>query len=81
MYIDWVVRFLPFLVLVLLLNLLFLFHLPMPVKHLSGSKEYFTKMYAELGTMRLGEKISLVLFVTATVLAFIRPFMQPGCQH
>lgn len=30
-------------------------------------------MYAELGTMRLGEKISLVLFVTATVLAFIRP--------
>lgn len=60
MYIDWVVRFLPLLVLVLLLNLFFLFHLPVPVKRLAG-------------TIRLGEKISLVLFVAATLLAFIRP--------
>ena len=30
-------------------------------------------MYAQLGTIRLGEKISLVLFVAATLLAFIRP--------
>lgn len=73
MYIDWVVRFLPFLVLVLLLNLLFLFHLPLPVKRLAGSREYFTEMYAQLGQIRLGEKISLVLFAAATLLAFIRP--------
>lgn len=73
MYIDWVVRFLPLLVLVLLLNLFFLFHLPVPVKHLAGTSEYFKEMYAQLGTIRLGEKISLVLFVAATLLAFIRP--------
>ena len=30
-------------------------------------------MYAQLGTIRLGEKISLVLFAAATLLAFIRP--------
>ena len=73
MYIDWVVRFLPLLVLVLLLNLFFLFHLPVPVKRLAGTSEYFKEMYAQLGTIRLGEKISLVLFVAATLLAFIRP--------
>ena len=73
MYIDWVVRFLPLLVLVLLLNLFFLFHLPVPVKHLAGTSEYFKEMYVQLGTIRLGEKISLVLFVAATLLAFIRP--------
>ena len=33
----------------------------------------FKEMYAQLGTIRLGEKISLVLFVAATLLAFIRP--------
>lgn len=56
MYIDWVVRFLPLLVLILLLNLFFLFHLPVPVKHLAGTSEYFKEMYAQLGTIRLGEK-------------------------
>lgn len=73
MYIDWVLRFLPFLILVVLLNLFFLFHLPLPVKKLAGTKEYFLGMYAKLGPIRLGEKISLVLFVTATLLAFVRP--------
>ena len=82
MYIDWVMRFLPLLVLVLLLNLFFLFHLPVPVKRLAGTSEYFKEMYAQLGTIRLGEKISLVLFAVraapgsfaaATLLAFIRP--------
>ena len=45
----------------------------MPVKRLAGTSEYFKEMYAQLGTIRLGEKISLVLFVAATLLAFIRP--------
>ena len=70
MYIDWVMRFLPLLVLVLLLNLFFLFHLPVPVKRLAGTSEYFKEMYAQLGTIRLGEKISLVLFVAATLAGF-----------
>ena len=46
----------------------------------------FKEMYAQLGTIRLGEKISLVLFVAATLLAFIRPLyagwlpaLKPAC--
>lgn len=73
MYVDWLARFLPFLVLVVLLNWLYLLHLPMPIKHLAGTRQYFKEMYAQLGRMRFGEKISLTLFVAATLLAFMRP--------
>ena len=73
MYINWITRFLPFLFLVVLLNWLYLLHLPAPVKQLNGTKQYFQEMYDQLGGMRFGEKISLTLFVTATLLAFLRP--------
>lgn len=73
MYIDWIARFLPFLFVVVLLNWLYLLHLPMPVKQLTGTKQYFKEMYDALGSMRFGEKISLTLFITATALAFARP--------
>lgn len=73
MYIDWVIRFLPLLVVILLLILLFLLHLPLPVKNLSGGKEYFRNAYAQLGPMSTGEKLGLWLFLSATILAFMRP--------
>lgn len=73
MYIDWVARFLPFLALVVLLNWFYLLHLPLPVKELTGTKGYFQEKYEQLGSMRFGEKLSLTLFVTATLLAFARP--------
>ena len=77
MYIDWVVRFLPLLVLVLLLNLFFLFHLPVPVKHLAGTSEYFKEMYAQLDPAELfknGLLLSLcsVLLITVVGYLFIR---------
>ncbi len=73
MYIDWVTRFVPILILVFLLNLFFLWQLKIPAKELNGTKEFFRKMYADFGPMRRGEKIGLVLFSLATLLAFIRP--------
>ena len=73
MYVDWIIRFLPLLFIILLFILLFLLRLPMPVEHLEGGKEYFRRVYAELGPMKKGEKLGLWLFALATVLAFIRP--------
>ena len=73
MYIDWIIRFLPLLFIILLFILVFLLHLPMPVKYLEGSKEYFRSVYTKLGPMKKGEKLGLWLFVLATFLAFIRP--------
>ena len=83
MYIDWVIRFLPFLLLILALNLIFLFSLKLPVKHIKGTKNYFMKMYSELGVLKQSEKISLGLFLAATLLSFIRPLyaeLLPGMK-
>ncbi len=73
MYVDWFVRFLPFLFLLCLVNLFFLLYKPLPVKHLAGSREYFDGLRKELGPMKRMEKVSFCLFFAATVLAFARP--------
>ena len=68
MYVDWIIRFLPLLFIILLFILAFLLRLPMPIAHLEGGKEYFRSVYAELGPMKKGEKLGLWLFALATVL-------------
>lgn len=73
MYVDWIVRFMPLLLLIMLFILFFLLRLPMPVAQLEGGKEYFRSVYARLGPMKRGEKLGLWLFILATVLAFVRP--------
>lgn len=73
MYIDWVVRMLPFLIVMLAVISVYLFSIKLSVKHLDGTKEYFQSMYKDLGKMKKGEKISAMLFLAATTLAFIRP--------
>ena len=73
MYIDWVSRFLPFLILTMLLNLVILLSIKLPVKKLANTKSYFQDMYKQLGPMSKGEKIGLGLFIISTVLAFARP--------
>lgn len=55
MYVDWVIRFLPLLFIIMLLILAYLLHLPLPVKRLDGGKEYFRAAYAKLGPMSRGE--------------------------
>lgn len=50
---------------------------------LAGSKEYFLTEYKKMGKMSKEEKWSLVLFVTATILAFTRSLYQnvfPGLK-
>lgn len=73
MYIDWVIRFAPFLLIILLLNMFYLFSIKLSVDRIEGSTEYFHSMYKKMGAMKKGEKISLTLFLIATALAFFRP--------
>lgn len=73
MYIDWVIRFLPFLIIILFMNLIYLFSIKLSVDSIAGSSEYFNKIYREMGKMKKGEKMSFLLFFVATILAFIRP--------
>ena len=73
MYIDWMGRFIPFLLITLLLNLVWLVGIRTPIQRLSDTKEYFDRLNDELGVMKKGEWIGLVLFTVATVAAFARP--------
>ena len=73
MYVDWLIRFLPLLFIIMLLIMAYLLHLPLPVKRLDGGKEYFRAAYDKLGPMSRGEKLGLWLFILATGLAFVRP--------
>lgn len=73
MYVDWVVRFLPFLILTMLLNLIILLGIKLPVQKIANPKSYFKGLYDDLGPMSKGERLGLGLFVVATVLAFARP--------
>lgn len=73
MYVDWVIRFVPILAIILVVNLLYLYSIKLPITHVKGTKDYFRKQYAELSSMQYGEKISLALFIIATVLSFVRP--------
>lgn len=73
MYIDWVVRLCPVVLVMLLLNLVYLFAVKVPVKQLPGTRDYFKEKYQDLGKMGKGEKISLVIFLLAIVASFLRP--------
>ncbi len=72
-YIDWIVRVAPYFILATLLLLAVMLYISSDVKSLNGTKEYFTKAYKELGAMKRDEKISLVLFFSATFASFLRP--------
>ena len=73
MYVDWVARFLPILCVIFLLNLFFLWRLAQNARDLSGSASYFRELYESFGALSRGEKIGLALFLSATLLAFLRP--------
>ncbi|HHY70514.1 MAG TPA: hypothetical protein GX519_02415 [Thermoanaerobacterales bacterium] len=73
MYIAWVKRLMPFLAILVAVNITYLCMIKTNVSHLRGTREFFTKTYRELPAMRRGERISLVLFLMPTLLAFIRP--------
>lgn len=83
MYISWVIRFLPIVVVLVVSNLIFMVRDVKKDESLGGSKEYFQNEYKKLPKMSKEEKLSLVLFLVATLLAFTRQFYQellPGLK-
>lgn len=83
MYITWVVKFIPVMILLVVSNILFLLRNVKKESELGGSKEYFARERAKMKKMSPEEKITLALFLTATVLAFTRQLYQsvlPGLK-
>lgn len=83
MYASWVLRFAPIMIVLLLINIIFMLRDVKKGESLGGSKEYFKNEYKKFSPITIEEKISLGLFVIATVMAFTRQFYQsllPGLK-
>ena len=83
MYISWVIRFLPIMLVLVVSNILMLLIGCKKGEELGGSKEYFIEQYKAMPKMTGAELWSLILFLTATVLAFTRQLYQewlPGLK-
>ena len=74
MYIDWVRKYLPCMVFLVISNALFLVLCCSPKDKIGGSKEYFVMQYKRLPKITLEEKLVLALFCFATILSFTRQF-------
>lgn len=73
MYVNWIVRLLPVLVVLILMNVIILLFIRPKGVSLNGSKQYFHQLYQQLPPMSRDEKVSGILFVVAAVAAFARP--------
>ncbi len=73
MYVDWVIRIAPYFIIAILVLLGCMLLLPVKVKSLEGTKEYFKSSYAELGPMKPIEKVCAALFLIAMLCAFTCP--------
>ena len=83
MYSSWIVRFLPIMVILCVINIVFILRDVDKNEMLGGSREYFVAQYNELPSVSYEEKTALILFVVATVLAFTRQLYQsylPGLK-
>lgn len=67
MYIDWIKRIIPLLVVLTIVGIIMVMFIPMKIKRLEGTKEFFRDQYAALGPMKNTEKFSLALFILALV--------------
>ena len=74
MYVNWVVRFLPIMVILIVSNILFLLVGVKKTDSLGGSRHYFIEQYNKLPKMSREEWASLILFLLACILAFTRQF-------
>lgn len=82
-YMEWVIRFLPIMVVLVVINILFMIRDIDKNENLGGSKEYFTNELKKMPKMTREEKLSLGLFLTATILSFARQLYQsflPGLK-
>jgi len=82
-YLSWVVRFVPIILVLVISNIIMLLIGIRKGEELGGTKEYFEAQYKTMPKISPEEKISLLLFLTATVLAFTRQLYQkylPGLK-
>lgn len=83
MYIHWVVRFLPIMIVLIISNIIFMLRDVGKDESLGGSKQFFIEEYRKMPPMSREEKWSLAMFVIATLMAFTRQFYQaylPGLK-
>ena len=83
MYLSWVIRFLPVMLVLLASNIIYLVRACKKGEMLAGSKEYFSEQYRKMPAMSREEKCSLALFAVATALSFSRQLYQnllPGLK-
>lgn len=83
MYVSWVVRFFPIVVVLIISNIWFMLRNVKKTDTLGGSKEYFISEYKKMSKMSKEEICALVMFLIATVLSFTRQFYQdllPGLK-
>ena len=74
MYVDWVVRFLPIMAILIVSNIVFLLFDVKKSDSLGGSRQYFINQYKQLPKMSREEWLSLMVFLVACLLAFTRQF-------
>lgn len=74
MYIDWITHTGPVFIFVVIVMLVSMLLTPNKVESLEGTREYFKRSYEELGPLRKEEVICFSLFMSALLLAFLRPF-------
>lgn len=82
-YTDWVIRFFPIMIVLVVSNLLFMLRNVGRKETLGNANQYFSQEYNKMPPMSFEEKISFVLFAVATVLAFTRQLYQnllPGLK-
>lgn len=73
MYIDWLVRNVPYMIIVSLVMLLCMQHIGKGCAPLAGTKAYFNRLLSEMPPMSRDEKISGILFIIAVTASFCRP--------
>lgn len=73
MYVDWIVRNVPYMLLVTVIMLVCMLRIGKGCAPLNGTKEYFNNLLSQMPPMSRDEKISGVLFICAIVMSFTRP--------
>ncbi|OON90798.1 MAG: hypothetical protein ATN32_03185 [Candidatus Epulonipiscium fishelsonii] len=74
LYTEWIFRMVPYVVIVSAFVVAAMLLMPLKIKRIEGTKEYFKSQYEALGKIKRGEGICLVLFGAALVLIFTRSY-------
>lgn len=83
MYISWVWRFLPIMIVLIVSNIIFMLRNVKKTDKFEGYKDYFAEQAKAMPKMSMEEWAALILFLFATVMAFTRQFYQdilPGLK-